>query len=192
MKVEYEIKGIKLDMDEMREIKNFYEAHCTAEYILENYDTSEKTAIEIGYEARMLMDKYGYTERMAISEVVSNRQIQKNVNLDSFEVKKKIFQADGLSAEDAQKAIAAGCKIYTMDDMRVKILQLPECSLRSDLQVMATFKAPLPDWSFLKYNNKEYFICYENNQNIDFEINKNQNLTQALTPKQDQGVGMTM
>lgn len=74
MKIEYAIKGITLTEWDMYDIKNFYEAHCTAEYILENYDVTEKKAIELGYEVRRLMDKYGYDEEEAIEQVISDNK----------------------------------------------------------------------------------------------------------------------
>lgn len=77
MKIEYTIKGITLNEYEMYDIKKFYEAHCTAEYILENYNVTEEQAIELGYEVRRLMDKYGGEEEDAIYEAMRNRQINK-------------------------------------------------------------------------------------------------------------------
>ena len=78
MKIEYEIKGITLNEYEMYDIKKFYEAHCTAEYILENYKVTEEEAIELGYEVRRLMDKYGGEEEDAIYEAMRNRQINES------------------------------------------------------------------------------------------------------------------
>ena len=75
MKIEYEIKGIKLTEWDMYDIKKFYEAHCTAEYILENYDVTEEKAIELGYEVRRLMDKYDYYEEDAIDKVMADNSI---------------------------------------------------------------------------------------------------------------------
>lgn len=66
MTIEYQIKGIVLNEHEMYEIKNTYEALCTAEYILENYEVSETQAIELGYETRRLMNKYGGDEEETI------------------------------------------------------------------------------------------------------------------------------
>lgn len=75
MKFAYEIKGITLNEYEMYDIKKFYEAHCTAEYILDNYKVTEEEAIELGYEVRRIMDKYGYEEEEAIYEVTKKDQI---------------------------------------------------------------------------------------------------------------------
>lgn len=77
MKIECTIKGITLNEYDMYGIKKFYEAHCTAEYILENCNVTEEKAIELGYEVRRLMDKYGYEENEAIYEVTKKEQISK-------------------------------------------------------------------------------------------------------------------
>lgn len=43
MKFEYIIKGITLNMADMVEIHKYYEAACTAEYLMDNYEiTKEK------------------------------------------------------------------------------------------------------------------------------------------------------
>ena len=71
MKFEYPIKGISLSMSDMCAINKYYEAACTAEYLLDTYDSvNEKNALALGYEVRRLMDKFGYEEAEAISEVV--------------------------------------------------------------------------------------------------------------------------
>jgi hypothetical protein len=62
----FEFKG--LTMSEMAQIHQHYEAACTAEYVMENYDiVSESEALAIGYNVRRLMDKYGYDEEEAIA-----------------------------------------------------------------------------------------------------------------------------
>ena len=66
MKIEYQIKGIVLNACEMHDIKNVYEALCTAEFILEVYKVSEEQAMELGYETRRLMDRYGGDEEETI------------------------------------------------------------------------------------------------------------------------------
>ena len=71
MKIQYEIKGITLDVHDLMELHQYYEAACTAEYIMENYGiTDEREAMRLGYEVRRLMDKYGYDEEIAINEVL--------------------------------------------------------------------------------------------------------------------------
>lgn len=75
MKIEYEIKGIILNEWDMYDIKKYYEAACTAEYIMENYDVTEEEAMELGHEVRRLMDKYGGEEDEVVREVMKNRQI---------------------------------------------------------------------------------------------------------------------
>ena len=72
MKIEYKIKGITLDESELCEIHSYYEIACTAEYLLDNYDMDEESAIETATEVRrLLMNKYGYDEEDAISEVLA-------------------------------------------------------------------------------------------------------------------------
>ena len=56
-----------LTMAEMLPIHRYYEAACTAEYVMENWNiTDEEQALKIGYAVRELMDKYGYSEEEAI------------------------------------------------------------------------------------------------------------------------------
>ena len=78
MKIEYTIKGITLNEYEMYDIMKFYEAHCSAEYILDNYNVTEEQAIELGYEVRRLMDKYGGDEEDAIYEAMRNLHISEH------------------------------------------------------------------------------------------------------------------
>jgi hypothetical protein len=73
MEFAYKIKGITLNEYDMYDIKKYYEAHCTAEYIADNYDVTEEEAIVLGYQVRRLMDKYGSTEEDAIYEVMKER-----------------------------------------------------------------------------------------------------------------------
>ena len=70
MEIKYEIKGITLNERDMYDITEYYEAACTAEYLMNNYNVTEEEAMEFGYEIRRLMDKYGYTEEDAIYEVM--------------------------------------------------------------------------------------------------------------------------
>ena len=73
MVIEYTIKGITLSVSDLIDIDRYYEAACTAEYLLENYEqvTTEEQAMELGYEVRRKMDKYGYSEEDAIDEVLA-------------------------------------------------------------------------------------------------------------------------
>lgn len=75
MKIEYEIKGITLTEWEMYDIKTYYEAACTAEYIMENYDVTEEEAMRLGHEVRRLMNKYGGEEEDVICEVMKARNV---------------------------------------------------------------------------------------------------------------------
>lgn len=75
MKIQYEIKGVTLDVYELMELHQYYEAACTAEFLMENYDiTNEEDAMYLGYEVRRLMDKYDYDEETAIDEVMSKEK----------------------------------------------------------------------------------------------------------------------
>ena len=67
---EYEIKGVTLNSGEMYEIAEYYEAHCTAEYIADNYLVSSTEAIELGYEVRRRMNKYGGDEDEVVVAVM--------------------------------------------------------------------------------------------------------------------------
>lgn len=71
MKISYEIEGISLDESDLIRITEYYEAHCTANYLLENYDISEDLAVQLGYEIREIMSDYNCSEDMAINHVLS-------------------------------------------------------------------------------------------------------------------------
>ena len=73
MVIEYKIKGITLSQSDLIDIDRYFEAACTAEYLLENYEqvTTEEQAMELGYEVRRKMDKYGYCEEDAIEEALA-------------------------------------------------------------------------------------------------------------------------
>lgn len=73
MEIKYEIKGITLNEFDMYDIKKYYEAACTAEYIMDNYDVTEEEAMKLGWEVRRLMDNYGGTEEDLVYEVMENR-----------------------------------------------------------------------------------------------------------------------
>lgn len=72
MTIEFSIKGVTLNAAELSLINEYYEAACTAEYVLENYSpiTDEAQAMEIGHEVRRKMNKYGYDEEEAIRETL--------------------------------------------------------------------------------------------------------------------------
>lgn len=69
----YTTKGVTLSMSDMVGIHKYYEAACTAEYLMENYEqvTSEEQALKLGYEVRRKMNKWDYTEEDAIDEVMA-------------------------------------------------------------------------------------------------------------------------
>ena len=66
----YKIKGIELNLDEMADMHDFYEAACTAEYLMQRHDFNKNEALELGYEVRCKMDDYDYSEEEAINEVL--------------------------------------------------------------------------------------------------------------------------
>lgn len=71
MEIKYEIKGVTLDVGDLIEIHRYYEAACTAEFVMENYEVSDEVqALQIGYDVRRLMDKYDYTELEAIDKIM--------------------------------------------------------------------------------------------------------------------------
>ena len=73
MKIAYEIKGVTLDVYDLIKIHEYYEAACTAEYLIDNYDVTEEEAMKLGHEVRILMQKYGYDEETAIGQIMSRR-----------------------------------------------------------------------------------------------------------------------
>ena len=76
MEIKYEIKGVTLDAYELQILHEYYEAACTAEYLMENYDiTDEGEAMNLGYEVRRLMSKYDYNEETAIDEVLRKENL---------------------------------------------------------------------------------------------------------------------
>ena len=75
-KMEYKIKDIILTEEELIEIHEYYEAACTANYLMDQYGFDEEKALELGYEVRRQMDKYGFDEEEAISEVLEDEDIE--------------------------------------------------------------------------------------------------------------------
>ena len=74
MKIQYEIKGITLDVGDLIRVHNYYEAACTAEYLMDNYGIDDESeAMQLGYDVRHEMDKYDYDEETAI-DVVMRRE----------------------------------------------------------------------------------------------------------------------
>ena len=74
MEISYTIRGITLNKSEIADIDVYYEAACTAEYIIENYGLDEEKAMQAGYDVRRLMRKYDYTEEDAIREVLAEME----------------------------------------------------------------------------------------------------------------------
>ena len=69
MKIEYKVRGIVLTAGELCEISEYYEQACTAEYLIDNYELTEDTAMQLASDVRREMNKYGFTEEDAIEEV---------------------------------------------------------------------------------------------------------------------------
>lgn len=67
----FEIKGITLNMSEMNEIHMQYEIFATAEYLIENYNLAEETALKMAVGVRKLMNKYGLDEETAVDEILN-------------------------------------------------------------------------------------------------------------------------
>ena len=72
MRIQYPIKGVILNVSDLAQIHAYYEAACTAEYLLDNYPcvTTEEQAMDLGYEVRRRMVKYDYTELEAIDALL--------------------------------------------------------------------------------------------------------------------------
>ncbi len=72
-----EVESGELSISDLVDIKEYYEACCTAEYLMDNYGIdSEEKAIELGYEVRERMadarsNDYGTEEAEAIYEVMN-------------------------------------------------------------------------------------------------------------------------
>lgn len=63
-----------LSVNELIELHSLYEAHSTAEYLMDNYDIEDvDKAIKLGYEIRNYMDKYGVNECSAIDAILAKR-----------------------------------------------------------------------------------------------------------------------
>ena len=105
MEIKYEIKGIMLDTYDLMELHEYYEAACTAEYLMENYNISdESTAIHLGYDVRRLMNKYGYDEEEAIDEVLSkekNNMLPIEVYINHTDINEDWDEMDRSEQEEA-------------------------------------------------------------------------------------------
>ena len=75
MEFRYEIKGVTLDEFDMQRIKEYYTAHCIAEYLMEKYALSEEDAVSCGYQVYDLMLYDNYTEEEAINEVLEEENL---------------------------------------------------------------------------------------------------------------------
>lgn len=75
MTKKFNIGGIEIELtlDSASQIHQWYEAACTAGYLMEEYDISEDEAMELGYEVREKMNKYDLDELDAIEECMNER-----------------------------------------------------------------------------------------------------------------------
>lgn len=71
MKLEYEIKGVKLNTEEIVAIHEYYRHATVAEYIMEAYKIKEDAATDMAAEIIHLIDHRDYTENEAISAVIN-------------------------------------------------------------------------------------------------------------------------
>lgn len=79
MDIKYTINGITLDVNDLMNINEYYEAACTAEYLMDIYDIDdEDDALQLGYDVRRLMNKYDYDEETAIDEVLKKMECDDN------------------------------------------------------------------------------------------------------------------
>ena len=74
MKFQYKVKGVILDVYDLININEYYEAACTAEYLMDNYGiTNEDKAMRLGSDVRRYMNKNNVTEDVAIEEIMRRR-----------------------------------------------------------------------------------------------------------------------
>lgn len=66
--------GRKLCVTELVEINNIFNILCTAEYIKDNYNLTDKKAVGLAEIIRAIMDKYNISEEEAINKVFSERR----------------------------------------------------------------------------------------------------------------------
>lgn len=79
------VNGVELSSHTLMELSSFYEASCTAEYVSENRpDLTGEQALDVGYETRRLMDKYGYEELDAIGAAMNKLSLG-SLELDNNE-----------------------------------------------------------------------------------------------------------
>ncbi len=80
------VNDISLKIEDLVNITNYYEACCTAEYIMENddynFNGTEEEAIALGYEVRECMDKYNLDEAEAIENVLEDHGIEQSEERD--------------------------------------------------------------------------------------------------------------
>lgn len=101
MKIQYTIKGVTLDVHDLMELHEYYEAACTAEYLMENYNISdENTAIHLGYEVRRLMGKYGYDEEEAINEVLKD-ELPTELTVNPYDIDSEWYDLEEQEQEEA-------------------------------------------------------------------------------------------
>lgn len=70
----YKIKGIELDENEMCMIVEYYETHCTAEYIQDTYGFDYDKSVELAKRVRDFVNYRGLTEEDAV-HIVCNQDV---------------------------------------------------------------------------------------------------------------------
>lgn len=74
--MKYEIKGITLNVFDIQKIHEYYEAYCTAEYLVDNYKIKESKALRLGYAIRALMQHKDICEEEAIMQTLKEHKIE--------------------------------------------------------------------------------------------------------------------
>ena len=101
MEIKYTIKGITLDVHDLMELHKYYEAACTAEYLMDNQSiATEDKALKLGYEVRRLMDKYGYDEEEAINEVLEN-ELPTELFINCYDIDAEWYDLEEQEQEEA-------------------------------------------------------------------------------------------
>ena len=70
------IDGKPLTINQMLSIRDYYEACCTAEYLIDNHSAyginNDTIAIKLGYQVRESMADNDYSENVAIEELINH------------------------------------------------------------------------------------------------------------------------
>lgn len=71
MKIEYQIKGVILNDDEVYQVHDYFERVILAEYMIELFDLSDEVALTLAGEVRQFILDKDYPELDAIHAVVT-------------------------------------------------------------------------------------------------------------------------